>query len=170
MRVRARNRADLDDCVRLAHAVHALDGYPPHLPGDLRSFMAAPDALAAWVAERDGQIIGHVALHRHSSAAVVAMASEALNRSPERLGVIARLLVSPQSRRDGVGRSLLDVASRDAMARDRWPILDVATHFHAAISLYESCGWMRAGQVVVRLGDGIELEELVYLGPRRPAP
>ncbi len=128
MPVRERTEADLDDCVRLARVVYELDRYPVFLPDDLRRFITAPDALAAWVAELDGQIIGHVALRSNSSAAVVAMASEALKLPADRLGVVARLLVSPQHRRRGTGRSLLEVASKQAHARGLWPILDVVTH------------------------------------------
>ena len=168
MPVRERTDADLDDCVRLARVVHELDRYPVFLPDDLRRFITAPDALAAWVAELDGQIIGHVALRSSSSAAVVAMASEALKLPADRLGVVARLLVSPQHRRHGTGRSLLEVARRHAHVRGLWPILDVVTHQHGAIALYDKCGWTRAGQVTSRYGDDVVLDELVYLGPRPP--
>ena len=168
MPVREGTEADLDDCVRLARVVHELDRYPVFLPADLRRFITAPDALAAWVAELDGQIIGHVALRSNSSAAVVAMASEALKLPADRLGVVARLLVSPQHRRRGTGRSLLEVASKQAHARGLWPILDVVTHQKGAIALYDKCGWTRAGQVTSRYGDDVVLEELVYLGPRPP--
>jgi GNAT superfamily N-acetyltransferase len=169
MPVRNRIDADLDDCVRLARVVHELDRYPMFLPDDLRRFVTAPDALAAWVAEQDGEIIGHVALRPNGSGAVVAMASETLKLPVDRLGVVARLLVSPRHRRHGIGRSLLEIACQGAHARGLWPILDVVTHQQAAIALYENCGWARAGQVTSRYGDGVVLDEFVYLGPRPPA-
>ena len=169
MLTRERVDADLDACVRLARMTHELDRYPMFLPDDLRRFIVVPDALAAWVAELDGEIIGHVALRSHSSAAVLTMASEALKMPPDRLGVIARLLVSPRHRRHGIGRSLLELACGDAQARGLWPILDVVTYQHAAIALYDKCGWSRAGQVTSRFGDDVVLEEFVYLGPRPPA-
>jgi len=166
---RERVDADLDACVRLARMTHELDRYLMSLPDDLRRFIEVPDALAAWVTELDGEIIGHVALRSHSSAAVLARASEALKVPPDRLGVIARLLVSSQHRRHGIGRSLLELACGDARARGLWPILDVVTYQHAAIALYDKCGWVRAGQVTSRFGDDVVLEEFVYLGPRLPA-
>ncbi len=168
MLVRERSDADLDDCVQLALVVHESDRYPMLLPDDLRRFVAAPDALAAWVAEKDGQIIGHAALRPTSSAAVVAMASEALELPADRLAVVARLLVSPQYRRHGVGRTLLEIACREAHSRGLWPILDVETHRQAAIAMYDRCGWTRAGQVTSRFGADVVLDELVYLGPRPP--
>lgn len=168
MLVRDRTPADVDSCVRLARIVHHLDGYPPYLPGDLHDFIASTDALAAWVAKRHGVIVGHVALHQHSSAQVLATASAHLKRPADQLGVLARLLVAPGSRRDGVGRSLLDVASRAAVARGLWPILDVATHFRSAIGLYENCGWVRAGEITVQFDDGTSLDEFVYVAPGPP--
>ena len=164
--VRERLDADLDDCVQLAHVVHELDRYPMHLPDDLRSFIATADALAAWVADEDGEVIGHVALRPRSSPAVMATASEALGLPADRLGVVARLLVAPGHRRHGLGRSLLEVATGGAHARGLWPILDVVAGREAAIGLYERCGWVRAGQVTVRWGDRPEVDEIVYLGPR----
>jgi GNAT superfamily N-acetyltransferase len=168
MLVRERIDADLDDCVRLARVVHEVDRYPMFLRDDLRRFIEAPDALAAWVAEQDGEIIGHVALRSRSSTTVVAMASEALELPADRLGVVARLLVSPEHRRHGIARSLLEVACREAYSRGLRPILDVVTHQQAAIALYEKCGWTRAGQVTSRYGDDVVLDEFVYLGPRPP--
>jgi len=166
LELRARTDADLETCVAMARVVHRVDGYPPYLPSDLRTFLASPDAHGAWVAERAGRIVGHVALHPHSTPPVLALASEALGLPVDRLGVVARLLVDPSTRRGGVGRALLDVASQDAVARGLWPVLDVATQLRGAIRLYESCGWTRAGQVRVPLGGGFWLDEVVYLAPR----
>jgi hypothetical protein len=53
----------------------------------------------------------------------------------------------------------------DAHGRGRQPILDVATHFDAAIALYESCGWDRAGEVTIELSDEPSLQCYVYIGP-----
>ncbi len=44
-------------------------------------------------------------------------------------------------------------------------MLDVAKDLLRAIALYESCGWRRAGEVTVRLTDGRDLEEFVYVAP-----
>jgi GNAT superfamily N-acetyltransferase len=73
------------------------------------------------------------------------------------------LLVSPAARRGGVGRTLLDTAAAHAVDQGLRPMLDVATRFHGAIRLYESCGWVRAGMVSVRLGADFTLDEYVYL-------
>lgn len=168
MAVRARTDADLDACVEMAMLVHERDGYPAFLPTDLRSFLASPDAFGAWVVEEADGVLGHVALHRRTSAAALAVAATALQQPVDRLGVVARLLVAPWARRRGVGRALLDVASCDAVARGLWPILDVATHYHGAVRLYEDCGWTRAGDITLRFTDEVTLDEHIYLGPLRP--
>lgn len=166
MLVRARRDDDVEQCQELARIVHAADGYPPFLPGgDLRRFLLAPESLAAWVAEVDGQILGQVALHSYSSAPVMTLASEATGRRVEELGVVARLLVSLDVRRQGIGRALLLRAAGAAVERGRSPVLDVSSRFTAAVGLYESCGWRCAGTVTVPLPDGTSLEEHVIVAP-----
>jgi GNAT superfamily N-acetyltransferase len=167
--VRRRNEADLDRCVAVAQIVHQLDGYPPYLPTDLRTFLVSSDACGAWVAEGNGEIVGHVALHRRSTPAAMAMASEAVQQPVECLGIVARLLVAPSARGHGVGQALLDEASRAAVDLGLWPVLDVVTHLQAATHLYERCGWTRAGEITVHLGDDYSVNEFVYIGPLGPS-
>ena len=164
MELRVRRDDDLDSCQRLAQAVHEFDGYPPRLADDLRLFVSAPEALGAWVVESDGDIVGHVALQRKSSGAVMALASDATGWAPDRLCVVARLLVLPTERRKGLGSSLLGVAAEAGRSGARWPVLDVAIHFKPAIRLYEKSGWVRAGQVNVSFSGAEPLEEFVYIG------
>jgi GNAT superfamily N-acetyltransferase len=170
MQVRARAEEDLAACQRLAEIVHVNDGYPVYLPEDLRSFLAAPNALAAWVAVHGGEIVGHVALHAGSSGAVTALAQDMTGLPAARLGVVARLLVSPSVRRLGIGRSLLDVAAGHAVQLGLQPILDVVDRHEAAIRLYEKSGWTRAGKVKVTFGRRVHVDEFVFIGPGIPPP
>ena len=163
--MRRRTEGDLDACERIARATHGLDNYPVYLPGDLRSFLASPDAIAAWVADAGGDIVGHVALHTRSTSAVMDLACEATGLPIERLGFVARLVVAPGTRRAGVGRTLLGTATDEATRRGLQPVLDVVTVHQAAIRLYENAGWILAGKVALQLEDLPRLEELVYLGP-----
>lgn len=164
MTIRARIDSDLDALVDLSLAVQANDGYPGKHPRDFRSFLAAPDALGSWVAEHDGEIVGHVALHASSLPVVMNLASSTLCRSVDELGVVARLLVSPTTRRAGLGRALLEHAADDARARGLHPILDVVTD-SAAIALYDACGWSNAGEVTMRFSDDFSLQSYVYVAP-----
>jgi ribosomal protein S18 acetylase RimI-like enzyme len=163
--LRDRTDNDLAGCVELARAVHERDGYPHYLPGDLRDFLVTPDAYGTWVAERDRRIVGHVALRRRTAPAPMDLASAATGQPASRLGVISRLLVAPDARREGVGRRLLERGWREAVNRGLRPVLDVAVDLTGAIRLYESCGWVRAGAVTSTFRDGNSLDEYVYLGP-----
>jgi GNAT superfamily N-acetyltransferase len=162
--VRTRTDDDLDRGVALAQSVHEVDGYPPFLPTDLRTFLATPGAIESWVAVRDAEIVGHVALHPSTHPAAMNLAADASGHPPDQLGVVARMLVAPTARNAGIGERLLRAAVDRARELDRYPILDVATQFEPAIRLYERCGWTRAGTLTVTF-DGVSLDEHVYLGP-----
>jgi GNAT superfamily N-acetyltransferase len=163
--IRPRTDSDIGACASLVRDVHARDRYPRTLPNDIGSFLRPPGGYGFWVADHGGQVAGHVALLRRGVPAALEAASAALGRPASQLAVVARLLVSPQARGHGAGRLLLDAAAGQAAARGLWPVLDVDTDLAAAISLYENCGWARAGTITVRLGDGTDLQEYVYLGP-----
>ena len=165
MIVRRRRDDDLSSCVALATVVHAVDGYPPRMADDLGAFISSPDAIDAWVAEIDGTIIGHVALHRRTSDEAMMLAARASGRPVSDLAVVARLLVSPPARRAGVARALLATAVHAARARGSRPMLDVAATFTAAIQLYGANGWRRIGTVTREFPSEGPLEEFVYLGP-----
>lgn len=165
MVIRPRLVADLDECVRIAAVVQEIDGYPGRRPRDLRAFLDSSDALSAWVAECDGRVTGHVAVHGGSMPVVMAMAAASLNRAPTELAFVARLIVDPDMRRLGIGRALLEAGAASARRHGRHPVLDVATHYEAAIALYDSCGWSNAGEVTMVFGDGFELQSYVYVAP-----
>lgn len=166
MLIRLRTTDDLDDCERLARCVHRVDGYPPYLPdGDIGRFIRSPEALHAWVAEIDDEIVGHVVLNDRSSEPVMALASAMTGRERHSLVVVARLLVAPDARRKAVGRALLLTAAQAGARMGRRPILDVATRFSAAIALYKACGWSCAGEVTVSFPDGTSIREAVFVAP-----
>ncbi|MCU1491730.1 MAG: putative GCN5-related N-acetyltransferase [Acidimicrobiaceae bacterium] len=93
------------------------------------------------------------------------LASTSLDLPEDGLGVIARLLVAPMSRRTGVGRHLLDAASTEARELGLWPVLDVLTRYEGANAFYDRCGWTRVGDVMVTLRDDTRFEEAVYVAP-----
>jgi ribosomal protein S18 acetylase RimI-like enzyme len=110
-------------------------------------------------------ILGQVALHRRGPEAAIELAGEALGQPRDQLGIIARLFVSPQARRAGIGQPLLSAAAQPAIARGLCPVLDVVTDHHAAIALYERSGWRRVGEVTSHFKNGYSLDEFVYVGP-----
>jgi ribosomal protein S18 acetylase RimI-like enzyme len=163
--VRPRVDADVDELVRIAARVQQSDGYPGRRPRDLRSFLYSADSLLAWVAQDGSAIAGHVAIHRESLPVVMARAADALHCDAGELAVVARLIVDPDRRRTGIGRALLKTAAAAARLQGLHPILDVATHYDAAIALYRSCGWRNVGKVTMVFADGFELQSYVYVAP-----
>lgn len=164
MQVRLRSDSDLDACEQLMLAAHEDDDYPRRLPTDLRGFVAWPSAIRAWVAEVDGAVVGHVALHATGSREAMDLAASVLGIASEHFGFVARLVVSSTARRHGVGRALLDAASQHAAADALTPILEVTIDQRAAIELYEACGWLRIGSGAVRWrSTGEVVDEHVYV-------
>lgn len=166
---RPRTASDVPACAELARAVHAVDGYPVEVPGeDYVGFVAASDALGAWVAESEATIVGHVALHRATSPAVMRLARSKLDVPGSALGIVARLLVARPVRRRGVGRRLLALAAKEARDRGLAPILDVVSLHRDAVALYERAGWIRLGATQVTLTNAETIEEYVYAAPEWP--
>jgi GNAT superfamily N-acetyltransferase len=168
MLLRARTHADDAACVELLARVHEQDGYPRHLSGTLSDFLFARHETGAWVCELAGDVAGHVALHAAGSDPVLEVARRATGRAADELAVVARLLVSPDHRRRGVGRALLELAARQARATGRRAVLDVVRDDAAApaAALYERSGWTAAGDTTFRFRDGATLDVRVWLSPQ----
>ena len=164
--IRPRLEEDVEECVRLAQVVHAVDGYPPYLPNDdFRALLTTPEPLAAYVAVAVDNIVGHVALHSSRRDGAVMLAADMLHVGGDQLGVVARLFGSPQHRRIGIGTGLLAAAADAARDRGLIPILDVWVELRVAIAMYESCGWRMLGTLDAELPDGRRLPEHVFVAP-----
>ena len=161
--VRLRTSSDLDELVDLAGRVRAVDDYPLFLPKEgLRRFLTDPSPLAAWVAEDGGRIVGHIATNPHSHRAVMDLVCSA--GIDCEVGIIARLLVDPGSRRQGTGAKLLDQARSHLVSQGLAPVLDVVKSALPAVSLYRSTGWIEIGEVTFEI-PGRTISELVFLAP-----
>lgn len=168
MEVRPRSAAHLPLVVAMVERSLERSEYPPYRPADLAAFLTPPDLLGAWVADAGGLVVGHVANHATSSPEVMAAAVASTDRPESGLAVLARLLVEPEHRGTGVAESLVRRAEQEAHASGRWPVLDVALHFTAAIRTYERLGWTRAATVTVVPRVGEPFREHVYVGPAPP--
>lgn len=162
--IRPRTDADLPGCVALMDATHHHDGYPRYRH-DWNVFLASPSEASAWVAELDGEVVGHVAIHRSSDEPVFPLAQQATGRPPERLAVLARLMISPRARRRGLARGLIEVATAYAADHDLRLVLDVLQETPDAVELYERLGWRRLGELILPLDDWPDLQLWVYLSP-----
>ncbi|MGH9047883.1 MAG: GNAT family N-acetyltransferase [Acidimicrobiales bacterium] len=163
--MRPRTEADLDACITIASAVHDLDGYPVYGVEDLRGFLTVSDALGIWVAGSADRVLGHVALRRGAQPGrILEVAAEFLDRAPERLCSVTRLLVAPAARRAGVGVLLLQRAVDAAAELGRTPVLGVDDG-SKAVAFYERCGWRRVERITVRTPAGHEIDQVVYVAP-----
>jgi GNAT superfamily N-acetyltransferase len=159
--VRRRTESDLDVLEQLTARVRAADDYPTYLPDDdYRRFLTRPAQLAAWVAELDERICGHVALRPESSPTVMRVLRDAGIVGD--VGVVARLLVDPDARRRGVAQELLQVARTAAVTQQRAPVVEVVESAQAAIAMYRSAGWVEVGRTSLLLPDGRQLRGLVF--------
>ncbi|HMC40703.1 MAG TPA: GNAT family N-acetyltransferase [Acidimicrobiales bacterium] len=165
MIIRDRVPEDAAALEAIARVTHRVDRYPKYLPDDVRSFIVSADAVRAWVAVRDGRVIGQIALHEKSVPEVMDLVRAATGLPEDRVIVIARLLVDPGARRAGVGRALLDRAVEEATRMGRRAVLDVVEEHTAAIALYDGAGWTQLGTVEWSLPGDLWFREFVYLAP-----
>ena len=167
--IRERALDDAAAVIELMRTTHQGDGYPRYLPEDLSAFACDPRELAAWVAEEDGSVVGHVALHPGAGDPAAAVAGPALGLAPERTAVVARLMVQPGSRRRGVARQLLNAAADHARAHRLRLVLDVLETSLPARALYEQLGWTLVGPLLLPVHGHGQLRLAVYLSPENAA-
>ena len=122
--------------------VHDASGYPSRWPDDPGGWLTPRSIVAAWVAEHDGEIGGHVALVRGLHIECLLRAT---GLPAAALGGIVRLYVDPGFRRRGLARALLDTAACAAAEHDLKPVLDVVADSAPAVALYEQAGWQLVG-------------------------
>ncbi|HEY4830303.1 MAG TPA: GNAT family N-acetyltransferase [Solirubrobacteraceae bacterium] len=149
--LRPRRSEDLESCVALLRDVHEADGYPTVWPANPAHWLAGGDSLAAWVAEEDGAVLGHLAVHRISAARAGPPWREALPVPVDRLAVVSRFFVSTRARGRGIGGTLMTRAEEHAAENDLRLVLDVAMQNGAAIAFYERRGWRRVGTAELAL-------------------
>lgn len=149
--IRARETADLPRCVEALMEVHVADRYPISWPSDPARWLSPPGLLRAWVAERLGAIVGHVAVTGSESSTLV-----------------SRLFVIPSVRKQAIGRRLLGHAQTWAMGSGHSVMLEVAELGDgAAIALYERAGWKhtRSTEASWRTPEGAPVTLRYYAPP-----
>jgi ribosomal protein S18 acetylase RimI-like enzyme len=122
--------------------------------------------LAAWVAELDGRVAGHVAIStpQHDDAAV-RLWTRCSNEPRDRLAVLGRLFVVPSARGEAFGERLIKAAQREATNRRLRIVLDVMAKDQTAIRLYERLGWRFIGTAEHEFGEGQTIPAYCYVAP-----
>jgi GNAT superfamily N-acetyltransferase len=116
------------------------------LPVSTDVFLHAEDALGAFVAEIDGDVVGHVGrtgpAHGFPDAARMNEACARVHGcAAEELSFVSSLFTAERGRGYGVGRALLEAIVADMREAGHRPCLEVLPHHDGARQLYLSTGW-----------------------------
>ncbi|MEU5804763.1 GNAT family N-acetyltransferase [Streptomyces sp. NPDC047804] len=164
-KVRRRETSDLAEAATVLAAVHESDGYPVEGVEDPEGWLSPGGLLAAWVAELDGHVVGHVAINRPQPGEEVArLWREKSGADNSQFAVLARLFVSSEARKGSAGKHLMDAATAYARASGLRLVLEVLTKDAAAIRLYERLGWKRIGEAVHTFG-GKQVDAICFVAP-----
>lgn len=140
--IRPRTDDDADALVAILALVHVSDAYPmmaEHVSGD---WLYDAGFAAAWVAEVDGCVAGHIAVAPGYGGSEIEAATG--RPAAQTLG-ITRFFVGPEGRGTGAASALLDTVDQYAATHDLALALDVIDVNQSAIRLYERRGWRRIG-------------------------
>lgn len=166
---RLRTIDDICPCIALLEQVHAADQYPAYWPKDPQTWLVHRREVRAWVAEQDGSIVGHIAIHDAQGDQALSIWQSLTKRAADQLGVVARLLVDPDTRGQGLGKQLLSAAVEDIHLRGQLPVLDVAEKNTSAVALYDKSKWRRLANFEVATPTDDPLPVIVYAGPEPPS-
>ncbi|MFK0171138.1 GNAT family N-acetyltransferase [Streptomyces sp. NPDC090306] len=156
---------DLAGAAEALTAVHASDGYPVEGIDDPKAWIRSADVLAAWVAEADGQIVGHVSVMRAYGEDAVAFWTEQSGEPATHVAVLARLFVVREARKQALGERLVQAAVSHARAHGLRLVLDVMTKDRSAMRLYERLGWREIGRASHRYGADQSIDAVCYVSP-----
>lgn len=139
--VRPRRARDVGACTRLLGVVYCADHYPDRLPGSAHAWLVR-DVLDAWVAERHGQVLGHVATVRVGTDPLSAVRwREITGSSPDRLLGVSRFFVRRSERGQGIGTALLAEAAAHVRAQGLVPALETVSESRTTIPTLRDAGW-----------------------------
>ncbi|WP_277210657.1 GNAT family N-acetyltransferase [Isoptericola croceus] len=146
--IRDRCDGDLRALVDVLAAQQSTSGYPHRwpLPFPTENFIVRPTEEHAWVAERDGHVVGHVSATTVPDDEHGALWSAGADRPVAELGCVSVLFVHPDAQGGGVGGRLLDAAAGWIRGTGRTPVLDVDDRDGVAHAVYLRKGWQVVGE------------------------
>lgn len=158
----------LDRVVEALRLVHESDRYPMAWPDDPAAWLTPEDALGAWIALADGEVVGHVMLVDGGKVEYAAELAETAGVPVTGLAGVSRLFVTPAKRGTGIATRLLERVEDTPTRRGRRLVLDVVDDGGPAVRLYERLGWVRvaAGPASWTSPDGVRPQAAAYLSPR----
>lgn len=164
IKIRPRTDADLAALAKVLTEVHAKDGYPVEGIDDPLAWLGTLDGIGSWVADVNGEPVGHVALTQ-PGAGDEAPRLFADQIGPEPTAVLGRLFVSPLARGQGLATHLARKAMDGAADAGRRPVLDVMVKDDAAIRLYKQLGWTILNRFEHKFGEDQSENALAMYAP-----
>ncbi len=148
LRIRPRRDDDLPVLAEILERQQPVSHYPLQwpLPYPTDRFIRRRSELAAWVAELDERVAGHVALHAAEDDELGRLWSRAQRLPVSSLRCVGVLYVDSALARRGVGSALLTTATDHALAHGGAPVLDVVAERAGPIELYRRHGWREIGR------------------------
>lgn len=140
--IRQRQDDDLSGLAELLGRQQAQTRYPfvwP-FPRPIGEFLKRPTELRAWVAELDGELVGHVALESVRDDPIGRSWAQAHNVTVDELRCVSVFFADISRSGQGIGSRLLATAT-DAALAEGYPVLDVVAAHRIPIELYLSRGW-----------------------------
>ncbi|MFD6991356.1 GNAT family N-acetyltransferase [Streptomyces sp. NPDC059943] len=162
--VRLIENEDIPGAAAALVEVHATDGYPVEGVSDPEEWIRPSGVIQAWVAETD-RVVGHVAISRAQGEDAVTLWQAESGEDEARIGVLARLFVVREARKNAVGEKLMRAAMGYAQEHRLRLVLDVMTKDSAAIRLYERLGWKLIGEASHGYGNGQQIPAVCYVWP-----
>jgi len=152
--LRPRVAKDLGACARLAQVVASEGHFPMYdahervawlQRGGVHAWLQGPGLVDAWVVERAGELLGHVAVSRidvHSHSAY--RWREITGIEPDQMLRVSRFFVRERVRGRGIGSALLGVAVERIRAGGMLPVAEVVSE--SAMRLHYDLGWRPRGR------------------------
>lgn len=142
--VRPRRPGDLRRLVELLAEQQPTSRYPLRwpLPFPAEDFVVRAGEEAAWVAEVDGDLAGHVAVTQVEQGLAAAFRRACPGQE---LASVSALFTGLAARGRGVGGRLLDTAVAAVRGSRRVPVLDVVPTNSTAVAVYRHRGWVEVG-------------------------
>jgi GNAT superfamily N-acetyltransferase len=166
--IRTRSNVDLDACVSVLEKVYDKDKYPVQGVSQAKQFLSGDSIQQAWVCEKDGHIVGHVAASRKMSKDDVSMAlwTQQHPDDPNSTAVLERLFVDPDSRGLGVAGQLIEAAVAWSHEKHMRLVLFALEKDKVAARLYERLGWSHFGTTAYHYDDGKTMDALCFVSPK----
>lgn len=149
---------------------HELFAYPVRASVVRADWLATAGELGAWVAEYDGRVVGHIALHPTAAPGLdageddaSAQWQQATGATADELAVVSRFVTDGST--PGSGTALLEHAVRAADEEGRVPVLLVDPNGDA-LGFYRRRGWREIGTSAQQWGEH-RVEAVLMVAPGR---